>query len=999
MNSSDKGKNLALKVTALYILVASIWILCSDIVLGWFALDVDQYMQLQTYKGWFFVLITGSLLFTYLTPRIRELNRSRKSLQDTEESLNRRLDYEMATVRCMRLLLEPANMDKLIPQILDIIHQTVGNSRTYIFKNEENPELGLCMSQVYEVVSDGIEPQIDNPDLQHLPYNEGAPTMLPILESRQHFVHVVEELEEPERTILAEQGILSILIIPIFTGKELWGFIGFDDCAETRKWHEDDINLLEVIADGIGEYIFHRKAENDLKESEERFKALHNASFGGIAIHDKGLVLDCNQGLSEITGYTTNELIGMDGLLLIEESFRSRVIDNMISGYEEAYEVIGCRKDGTEYPVRVQAKIVPYKGKQLRVTEFRDITEQKEAEEALKKSEAKQSAMIANISDVIAVIDKDGINRYKSPNIEKWFGWKPEEMIGVSTWENIHPDDLEQTQKLFSRLLEQQNATSTSEARYCCKDGSYKWMEFTAINLLHEPTINGILLNYHDITERKQAENHLRESEAKESAMIANSADVIAIVDRDGINIYKSPNIEKWFGWKPEEMIGVSAWKNIHPDDLKNTQELYPIFLEMPEAVVTSEARYRCKDDSYKWIEFTISNLLNEPAINGVMLNYHDITERKIAENALRDSESKFRNYIENAPYAIFIADEDWKYLEVNKTASMLTGYSEEELLTMTGFDLVAPESQRKAYQSNYEVKNTGFTTVELLFIHKDKTSYWMRMDATKLSENRYIVFASDITERKRAEYSLIEGKILAEENNRIKSEFLANMSHELRTPLTAIIGFSDILDAKLFGELNEKQISHVNHINKSGRHLLEVINDILDLSKIEAGKMELDCENFPISNTLNEIQAFMHPMAGKKNIDLKIINEIKDVEIFADRVKFKQIMFNLLSNAIKFTPDNGKVSVFATNTEDDIQVSVSDTGIGIPLNLQQDIFNPFTQVDSSNKRRYGGTGLGLALVKQFVELHNGKIWLESEEGKGSTFSFTIKNQDSLVNN
>ncbi len=269
-----------------------------------------------------------------------------------------------------------------------------------------------------------------------------------------------------------------------------------------------------------------------------------------------------------------------------------------------------------------------------------------------------------------------------------------------------------------------------------------------------------------------------------------------------------------------------------------------------------------------------------------------------------------------------------------------------------------------------------------------------MRMDTAKLSENRYIVFASDISERKKAEYSLIEGKMLAEENNRIKSEFLANMSHELRTPLTAIIGFSDILGAEMFGELNEKQTSHVNHINKSGRHLLEVINDVLDLSKIEAGKMELDCENFSLPDLLDEIQVFMYPMAGKKNIDLKIINETKDVEIFADRLKFKQIMLNLLSNAIKFTPDNGRVSVLATNTEDGVQVSVSDTGIGIPLHLQQDIFNPFIQVDSSNKRRYGGTGLGLALVKQFVELHNGKIWLESEEGKGSTFSFTIRNQN-----
>ncbi|WP_319507832.1 PAS domain S-box protein [uncultured Methanolobus sp.] len=403
--------------------------------------------------------------------------------------------------------------------------------------------------------------------------------MLPILEARQHFAHVVEELDEPERTILADQGILSILIIPIFSGKELWGFIGFDDCVETRVWHEDDINLLEVIADGIGESIFHQKAENDLKESEERFKALHNASFGGITIHDKGLILDCNQGLSEITGYTHEELVGMDGLLLIAEDSRDEVMDNILAGYEEPYEVMGQRNDGTEYPLRLQAKDIPYKGKKVRVVEFLDITEQKQSEQTLRENEEKQSAMIANIFDVIAIIDKDGINRYKSPNVEKWFGWKPQDIVGVSTWENIHPDDLNHTQEVFATLFDATGATVNAKCRYRCKDGSYKWIEFTAINLLHEPTINGILLNY------------------------------------------------------------------------------------------------------------------------------HDITEHKLAEDALQNSENKFRNYIENASYAIFVADENWKFLEVNKTASTLTGYSEDELLTMTGFDLIAPESQHKAYQSSYEVK------------------------------------------------------------------------------------------------------------------------------------------------------------------------------------------------------------------------------------------------------------------------------------------------------
>jgi PAS domain S-box-containing protein len=511
-----------------------------------------------------------------------------------EEELKRRLKYELATVECMRLLLEPEDLDAILPRILVKLHRAADNSRSYIFQNETDSELGLCMSQIYEIVGEGVTEQIDNPVLKRLPYSEGSLTLLATLQSEQHYAHLVEELDEPDRTILAEQGILSILILPIFSGPEFWGFIGFDDCVSAREWHEDDIKLLRVVADGIGEAVHRKNAEEALKESEERFKSLHNASFGGIAIHDKGAILDCNLGLSEISGYTVEELIGMDGLLLIAEDYRDAVMRNILSGFEEPYEVMGLRKGGTEYPVRLEAKNIPYKGKQVRVVEFRDITEQKKAEGSLRESEAKLNAMITNIADIIAIIDKDGINNFKSPNIERWFGWKPEEIIGVPAWKNVHPDDYVSTQKVFSTILEKPGAISTGESRYRCKNGSYKWIEFTGINLLHDPAIKGVLLNYHDITDRKKAE------------------------------------------------------------------------------------------------------------------------------------------------------------------------------------------------------------------------------------------------------HSLIEAKMMAEENNRIKSEFLANMSHELRTPLTAVIGFSDILSTQKFGELNEKQVQFVDHILKSGKHLLEVINDILDLSKVEAGKMEL---------------------------------------------------------------------------------------------------------------------------------------------------------------
>ncbi len=215
-------------------------------------------------------------------------------------------------------------------------------------------------------------------------------------------------------------------------------------------------------------------------------------------------------------------------------------------------------------------------------------------------------------------------------------------------------------------------------------------------------------------------------------------------------------------------------------------------------------------------------------------------------------------------------------------------------------------------------------------------------------------------------------------------------MSHELRTPLNSILGFSEVLQDKMFGDLNEKQEEYVNYIRESGQHLLSLIDDILDLSKIEAGEIEMEPAEVSLGDLLQNSLTMVKEKALKRGIELIPKLEDETVKIYADERKVKQVVFNLLSNAVKFTPDGGKVGIEAVKEDEHIRVTVWDTGIGIKEEDKEKLFKEFQQLDSGRDKRYQGTGLGLALSKRLVEMHGGRIWVESEAGKGSRFSFTL---------
>jgi len=377
--------------------------------------------------------------------------------------------------------------------------------------------------------------------------------------------------------------------------------------------------------------------------------------------------------------------------------------------------------------------------------------------------------------------------------------------------------------------------------------------------------------------------------------------------------------------------------------------------------------------------------------------------------------EQRFRELLEAAPDAIMQVDAEGRIILLNRVTEDMFGYSRDELLgqpveALIPHELHARHVEHRAHYRQNPMTRTMGSGLALEAIRKDGSRFPVEISLSPSDSAegfRVTAIIRDTTERRTAEERLRKVREeytqrLAETNaelamtnreleraNRLKSEFLASMSHELRTPLHTIIGFSELLSEELEGPLNEKQKRFVQHIHTDSLHLLELINDVLDISKIEADRLELRPETFDLTALVAESLASVRSLADAKSHKLETALNVPTA-LEADRLRIKQVLVNLLSNAIKFTPEGGSIRLEARVQESFVVVSVTDTGVGIPPEEHESIFDKFHQVGATTKGVREGTGLGLAITKRLVEQHGGSIWVQSQPQQGSTFLFTL---------
>ncbi len=401
------------------------------------------------------------------------------------------------------------------------------------------------------------------------------------------------------------------------------------------------------------------------------------------------------------------------------------------------------------------------------------------------------------------------------------------------------------------------------------------------------------------------------------------------------------------------------------------------------------ETKIKRSDNSILDVE--VSSLAICEQRKTLLIIFRDITLRKVSERLVQKEREILSALLEKSLCGILLIEASGhKIVDVNPIAIKTIGRLKEEIVGNICHQFICPTEVGKC-----PISDLGLTVDKsektIINAQKEVIPILKSVVPVTIEDKDYFVECFiDLSERKRTEENLLRAKLEAEASNRTKSEFLTNMSHELRTPLNSIIGFSDILLEKIFGDLNEKQLKYVNNISVSGKHLLGLINDILDLSKVEAGKMELNYSEFSIGLVFDEVKSTILPLAQIKSLEMEFKMGKDFGDIKADRNRLLQILYNLVSNAVKFTPEGGKVSVYCKKNGNRAIFSVTDTGIGISSEDQKYLFEPFKQLDSGMNRQYGGTGLGLALVKQFVDLHRGRVWFTSIQGKGSSFIFEL---------
>lgn len=664
------------------------------------------------------------------------------------------------------------------------------------------------------------------------------------------------------------------------------------------------------------------------------------------------------------------------------------------------------------------------------------LAERKRAEVALKESEVHYRYLFEQNPLPMLVYELSSLNMLAvNDAFISHYGYNKQEALALKLTD-LYPDS--EKKAIANLTLELKGHAYVGEWHHLKKDGTLISIEAHSHEFSYEGRPSRIAV-ITDITERKEAEAKLLQSEEQFRLISENVADMIVVLDLEGKRVYSNPSYKPILG-NTESLPGTDSFRDIHPED---REKIKNAFQDTIKTGVGERAEYRliATDGSIHFIESQGSVIRDERGkIINVVVVSRDITSRKLTdeelkkyreklevlvkertteleiakelaesaneelhkeietrkqtENALKASEQRLESILNHAPILVYINDLEGRYIFVNREFEKLMGLAFAEIVNKTDAELFPKERAQRNITQNEKVISTKTAQIfENLSQKKDGEHYFVDILFPIFNSSNEIYatcgWSLDITERKKSEQILKDAKDRAESADRMKSAFLATMSHELRTPLNSIIGFTGILMKGIAGTLNAEQLKQLGMAKGSAQHLLELINDVLDISKIEAGQLVVSLSKFNFNETLRKVVSTVQPFAEKKDLKLQLTFDSEAIEIYSDERRVGQIFLNLINNAIKFT-DKGFIKVNCESTDGNLVTRVIDSGIGIKKDDMDKLFKPFSQIDTGLTRNHDGTGLGLSISQKLVEKLNGTITVESEVGVGSIFTVIL---------
>ncbi|NMW20675.1 MAG: PAS domain S-box protein [Chlorobiaceae bacterium] len=726
---------------------------------------------------------------------------------------------------------------------------------------------------------------------------------------------------------------------------------------------------------------------------EERYhmlQAVFDTSDIAFVMDRNDIILEANKAFAAMLGKQVQECINTNAFDLLPPDLAASRKEKT----DEAFRTgkINTLEDQPEGRF-ILSTITPIASRKNTITALhisvKDITELRLAEKESQNQQTFSSTLVNAIPGAFYMIDSEGRfvqwNAYERDIVVG----KPESvMANTFVIETIHPDDRPIVAEKIRSILED-GIEDSVEVRILMHGGpEVRWFQSTGKRVIIND--NKFLIGIGiDITDRKQADIATQEqSEERFRAMFEEHSAVQLIIDHETARIIDANHAAaNFYGWSIEELRRKSMYEI---NTLSVEQAKHEIEKNSQSGQGPLSFKHRRADGSVRDVEI----LRKIIKIKGKDLSYaiiNDVTERKQAEITLK----KMSVAVEQSPAIVVMTDAEGNIEYVNPQFTECTGYTIEEAKGQNPRILQSGLMPKSVYEDLWKTILAGnIWRGELQNKKKNGELFWERVVVSAIRNpdgeiTNFVAVKEDITEQKILTDALIASKEKAEEHDRLKSAFLANISHEIRTPMNGILGFSELLKEPHLSA--EEQAEYIDLMQRSGNRMLNLINDLIDISRIEAGETMLQVTETPVNELLHDVCTFFKPQAKAKGLRLSCTAGLSDNEsiIVSDQAKIHQILTNLVQNALKFTHTGG-IEIDYTRKGSMLTFCVSDTGIGIPVEIQNRIFDRFLQVDNSLTRTHEGSGLGLSISKAYVGMLGGTIWVESEEGKGSTFIFTI---------